>query len=129
MNLTVSIILIVAFFLIGEILTWVTRKSTTFAFVYVTAIRVLTVCLALMTIQCIRVDYNDVQFLEEANEYKIELLDHQYMLIEYQRNMIDEMGNHLWHEHDCDLPMFDGDLLDDIHQEEHILDSLYNTQL
>ena len=42
--------------------------------------------------------------------------------------MIDTLANHLWEEHNCDIPQFDGELKINIDCEEQYLDSLYNTQ-
>ena len=129
MNVTFSICLIVFFSFIGECLTWIVRKDKTFIFGYVSVMRLLTICLSICTIYRIDKQHDDYKFLNEANSFKYELVQHQDSLINYQRMMIDNLANHLWEEHDCDIPQFDGELKDNIDYEEQYLDSLYNTQL
>lgn len=129
MNLTFGIFLIVLFSFIGEYLTWIVRKDNTFTFGYVAAIRILAICLSICTIYSIKDEYNNYNSLQESNSFKYELLQHQDSLINYQKDMIKELANHLQDEHDCDIPQFDGELKDNIQFEEEYLDSLYNTQL
>ena len=129
MNITFAIVLIVFFSFIGELLTWIVRKDNTFTFGYVSAIRILAICLSIITIYSIKDEYNNYNQLQEANSFKYELLQHQDSLINYQRTMIKELVNHLQDEHDCDIPQFDGELKDNIQFEEEYLDSLYNIQL
>lgn len=124
MNVTFAIFVIVFFSFIGEILTWVSRKDRIYAFSHVSLIRILTICLSIYTIHCIDKQYNN-----EANSFKQELIQHQDLLINYQHIMIDTLANHLWEEHNCDIPQFDGELKINIDYEEQYLDSLYNTQL
>ena len=129
MNVIFAICLIVFFSFIGEVFTWIVRKDKTFIFGYVTAIRLLAISLSIYSIYCINKQYDDYKFLNEANSFKYELIQHQDSLINYQRIMIDTLANHLWEEHNCDIPQFDGDLKINIDYEEQYLDSLYNTQL
>ena len=129
MNITFVICLVVFFSFIGECLTWIVRKNKTFIFGYVSIIRLLAICLSIYTIYCIDNQHDDYKVLNEANSFKYELVQHQDSLINYQRTMIDNLANHLWEEHDCDIPQFDGELKDNIDYEEQYLDSLYNTQL
>ena len=129
MNVTDAIYLIISFSFIGEVLTWIVRKDRIFTFIYVSAIRLLAICLSICTICGIDKQQDDYEFLNEADSFKYELIQHQDSLISYQRTMIDELANHLWNEHDCDIPQFDGELKDNIDYEEQYLDSLYNTQL
>ena len=129
MNITFAIFVIVFFSFIGEILTWISRKDRIFAFSYVSLIRILAICLSIYTIHCIDKQYDDYKFLNETNSFKYKLLQHQDSLINYQRIMIDTLANHLWEEHNCDIPQFDGELKINIDCEEQYLDSLYNTQL
>ena len=129
MNTTFAILVIVSFSFIGEVLTWISRKDRIFIFSYVSLIRVLTICLSICTIYCVDKQYEDYEFLKEANSFKYELIQHQDSLINYQKTMINELANHLWEEHDCDIPQFDGILKDNIDYEEQYLDSLYNIQL
>ena len=129
MNITFSICLIIFFSFIGELLTWTIRKDNTFTFGYVAAIRILAICLSIITIYSIKDKYNNYNLLQEANSFKYELLQHQDNLINYQKDMIKELTNHLQDNHDCDIPQFDGELKDNINYEEQYLDSLYNTQL
>uniref|UniRef100_A0AAU8MHU9 Uncharacterized protein n=1 Tax=Geladintestivirus 5 TaxID=3233137 RepID=A0AAU8MHU9_9CAUD len=129
MNITFTIYLIVLFSFIGECFTWIVRKNTTFVFGYVAVIRILTICLSIYTIHCTNKHYDDYKFLNESNSFKRELLYHQDSLINYQRTMIDNLVNHLYEEHNCDIPQFDGELKDNIDYEEQYIDSLYNTQL
>lgn len=129
MNTTFAILVIVSFSFIGEVLTWISRKDRIFVFSYVSLIRVLTICLSICTIHCINEQYEDYKFLKEANSFKYELIQHQDSLINYQKTMIKELANHLWEEHDCDIPQFDGILKDNIDYEEQYLDSLYNKEL
>lgn len=129
MNLTFGIFLIVLFSFIGEYLTWIVRKDNTFTFGYVAAIRILAICLSICTIYSIKDEYNNYNSLQESNSFKYELLQHQDSLINYQKDMIKELANHLQDEHDCDIPQFDGELKDNIQFEEEYLDNLYNTQL
>lgn len=86
------------------------------------------ICLSILTIWYINKQHDDYEFLNEANNFKYELIKHQDNLINYQRTMIDNLVNHLYETHDCDIPQFDGNLKDDIDYEEQYLDSLYNTQ-
>ena len=44
-------------------------------------------------------------------------------LIVLQSTMIDELANHMWNEHDCELPQMDSDLLDSIHILEYKMNS------
>lgn len=67
--------------------------------------------------------------LKENNAFKYELIQHQDSLIKLQAQLIDDLANHLQQEHDCDVPMFDSSELDNIHEQEAIIDSLYNSQL
>lgn len=124
MNVTFAICVIVFFSFIGEVLTWISRKDRIYAFSHVSLIRILTICLSIYTIHCV-----DKQYDNEANSFKQELIQHQDSLINYQRIMIDTLANHLWEEHNCDIPQFDGDLKINIDYEEQYLNSLYNTQL
>lgn len=124
MNVTFAICVIVFFSFIGEILTWISRKDRIYAFSHVSLIRILTICLSIYTIHCVDKQYNN-----EANSFKQKLIQHQDLLINYQHTMIDTLANHLWEEHDCDIPQFDGELKINIDYEEQYLDSLYNTHL
>ena len=129
MNITYIIYSIVLISLIGEWLTWITRKDKIFIFGHAALIRILAICLSIITIYNIKDEYNNYNSLQESNSFKYELLQHQNSLINYQRTMIKELANHLQDEHDCDIPQFDGELKDNIQFEEEYLDSLYNTQL
>ena len=129
MNIAFTICLIVSFSFIGEVLTWISRKDKTFVFIYVSAIRILAISLSIYAIYYINKQYDDYKFLNKANNFKYELLQHQDSLINYQRNMINDLANHLWEEHDCDIPQFDSDLKYNIDYEEQYIDSLHNTQL
>lgn len=129
MDITAAIYLVVSFYFIGEVLTWIARKDRIFTFVYVSAIRLLAICLSICTICGIDKQQDNYEFLNEADSFKYELIQHQDSLINYQRTMINDLANHLWNEHDCDIPQFDGELKDNIDYEEQYLDSLYNTQL
>ena len=129
MNTTFAILVIVFFSFIGEVLTWISRKDRIFTFSHVSLIRILTICLSIYTIYCVDKQYNNYEFLNEANSFKQELIQHQDSLINYQRTMIDTLANHLWEEHNCDIPQVDGELKINIDCEEQYLDSLYNTQL
>lgn len=129
MNVTFAICLVVFFSFVGEYLTWIVRKDNTFIFGYVAAIRILAICLSIITIYSIKDEYNNYNSLQESNSFKYELLQHQDSLINYQRTMIKELVNHMQDEHNCDIPQFDGELKDNIQFEEEYLDSLYNTQL
>lgn len=129
MNVTFAICLVVFFSFIGEVLTWIVRKDKIFVFGYVTAIRLLAIGLSIFSIYCINKQYDDYKFLNKANSFKYELVQHQDSLINYQRTMIDTLANHLWEEHNCDIPQFDGELKINIDYEEQYLDSLYNIQL
>ena len=129
MNITFAILAIISYYLLGEVLTWISRKDRILVFSYVSFIRVITICLSIYTIHCINKQYNNYEFLKEANSFKYELIQHQDSLINYQKTMIKELANHLWEEHDCDIPQFDGILKDNIDYEEQYLDSLYNKEL
>lgn len=129
MNITFAICLVIFFSFVGECLTWILRKDKTFVFGYVSAIRILAIGSSICTVYCINKQYSDYEFLNEANSFKRELLQHQDSLITYQRTMIDDLTNHLWEKHNCDIPQFDGNLMDNIQYEEEYLDSLYSTQL
>lgn len=129
MNITFAILVIVSFSFIGEVLTWISRKDRIFVFSYVSLIRILTICLSICTIHCVDKQYDNYEFLNETNSFKQELIQHQDSLINYQKTMINELANHLWEEHDCNIPQFDGILKDNIDYEEQYLDSLYNKEL
>ena len=129
MNTTLIIISIISFSFLGETLTWISRKDRISVFSYVSFIRVIAICVSISTIYHIDKQYNDYKFLNEANSFKQELIQHQDSLINYQKTMINELTNHLWEEHDCDIPQFDGVLKDNIDYEEQYLDSLYNKEL
>lgn len=129
MNVTFAICLVVFFSVIAEYLTWIVRKNRTSVFIDVSIIRILTTCLSICIIYYIDKQHNDYEFLNESNNFKYELLQHQDSLINYQRIMIDTLANHLWEEYNCDIPQFDGELKINIDYEEQYLDSLYNIQL
>lgn len=129
MNTTVAILVIIYFSFIGEVITWILRKDRIFIFLCGSLIRILTICLSISAIHCVDKQYKDYEFLKEANSFKYELIQHQDSLIDYQKTMINELANHLWEEHDCDIPQFDGILKDNIDYEEQYLDSLYNKEL
>lgn len=129
MNITVAILVIIYFSFIGEIITWILRKDRIFIFLCGSLIRILTIYLSISAIHCVDKQYKDYEFLKEANSFKYELIQHQDSLISYQKTMINELANHLWEEHDCDIPQFDGILKDNIDYEEQYLDSLYNKEL
>lgn len=129
MNTTFAILAIVSFSFMGEVLTWISRKDRIFVFSYVSLIRVLTICLSIYIIHYVDEQYEDYEFLKEANSFNYELIQHQDSLINYQKTMINELANHLWEEHDYDIPQFDGILKDNIDYEEQYLDSLYNKEL
>ena len=129
MNVTFAICLIIFFSFIGEVLTWIVRKDKTLIFGYIAATRLSAIGLSICSICYINKQDNDYKFLNEANNFKYELVQHQDSLINYQRIMIDTLANHLWEEHNCDIPQFNGELKINIDYEEQYLDSLYNTQL
>ena len=129
MNTTFAILVIVSFSFIGEVLTWILRTDKISVFSCISLIRVLTICLSISAIHCVNRQHKDYDFLKEANSFKRELIQHQDSLINYQKTMIKELANHLWEEHDCDIPQFDGELKDNIDYEEQYINSLYNTQL
>lgn len=54
------------------------------------------------------------------------ITEKQQKLIDLQSTMIDSLANHLWFDHDCELSICDGDILDSIHTVEKELDELYN---
>ena len=54
------------------------------------------------------------------------VVEKQQNLIDLQSTMIDSLANHLWFEHDCELEICDGHLLDSIHTVEQELNELYN---
>lgn len=54
------------------------------------------------------------------------IVEKQQKLIDLQSTMIDSLANHLWFDHDCELGICDGDILDSIHTVEKELDELYN---
>lgn len=54
------------------------------------------------------------------------VVEKQQKLIDLQTTMIDSLANHLWSEHDCELSICDGDILDSIHSLEKDLNELYN---
>ena len=54
------------------------------------------------------------------------IVEKQQTLIDLQSTMIDSLANHMWNEHDCELNICDGDILDSIHIIEKELDELYN---
>lgn len=129
MNTTSAILVIVSYSFLGEVLTWISRKDRILVFSYVSFIRVITICASISTIYYINKQYDDYEFLNETNSFKQKLIQHQDSLINYQKTMINELVNHLWEEHDCDIPQFDGILKDNIDYEEQYLDSLYNKEL
>lgn len=129
MNITFAILAIISYSFLGEVLTWISRKDRILVFSYVSFIRVIAICASIITIYCIDKQYDNYEFLNEANSFKQELIQHQDSLINYQKTMINELSNHLWEEHDCDIPQFDGILKDNIDYEEQYLDSLYNKEL
>lgn len=98
-------------------------KKVILPLIYVVSIAIIITLLFIHTI------YKDLVFFQEANDFKYELIIHQDALIKYQRKMIDNVTDHLWNEHNCDIPDFDGDVMYDIAREQSIIDSLYNTQL
>ena len=121
MNTYSTIIIIIAFFAISEWMSWHNRKSDWMIYLYVAVIRFFVILLAIASIGYIAFDYNEANI---ANEHNNNLIEHFDSLRVLQTEMIDSMGNHLWNEHDCDLPMFDGDLLDNINEQETKIDSL-----
>lgn len=121
MNIYLIISIIIALFLVSELNLWYNRKSDWMAYIYFAIIRLFIVILAIASIGYIAFDHNEVNAANERNHNLIEHFDSLRVL---QTEMIDSMGNHLWNEHNCDLPMFDGDLLDNIHEQETKIDSL-----
>lgn len=115
------IFIIIASFLVSEWELWYNRKSDWMAYIYFAIIRLCIVIFAIASIGYIAFDHNEVNAANERNHNLIEHFDSLRVL---QTEMIDLMGNHLWNEHDCDLPMFDGDLLDKINEQETKIDSL-----
>lgn len=53
------------------------------------------------------------------------IVEKQQKLIDLQSTMIDSLANHLWFNHECELSICDGDILDSIHTIEKELDELY----
>lgn len=129
MNTTIVITLVVIFGFIGELFTWLVRNDNLFVRRYVSVIRILTLAFAICAIHIAGTQSVDTTELIERNRFKYECITHLDSLRVLQSSMIDELANHLEEEHDCDIPMFDGDALDNIHEQENIIDSLYNTQL
>lgn len=121
MNIYSTIIIIIAFFAISEWMSWYNRKSDWMIYLYIAIIRLFIVIFAIASIGYIAFDHNEVNTANERNHNLIEHFDSLRVL---QTEMIDSMANHLWNEHDCDLPMFDGDLLDNINEQETKIDSL-----
>lgn len=54
------------------------------------------------------------------------ITEKQQKLIDLQSTMIDSLANHLWFDHNCELSICDGDILDSIHTVEEELNELYN---
>ena len=54
------------------------------------------------------------------------ITEKQQKLIDLQSTMIDSLANHLWFDHDCELSICDGDILDSIHTIEEELNELNN---
>lgn len=54
------------------------------------------------------------------------IVEKQQKLIDLQSTMIDSLANHLWFNHECELSICDGDLLDSIHNLEKDLNEIYN---
>ena len=121
MNIYLIISIIIALFLVSEWELWYNRKSDWMAYIYFAIIRLFIVIFAIASIGYIAFDHNEVN---AANEHNHNLIKHFDSLRVLQTEMIDSMANHLWNEHDCDLPMFDGDLLDNINEQETKIDSL-----
>ena len=121
MNTYLIISIIIALFLVSEWELWHNRKSDWMAYIYFAMIRLFIVIFAIASIGYIAFDHNEVNAINEHNHNLIEHFDSLRIL---QTEMIDSMANHLWNEHDCDLPMFDGDLLDNINEQETKIDSL-----
>lgn len=53
------------------------------------------------------------------------IVEKQQKLIDLQSTMIDSLANHLWFNHECELSICDGDILDSIHTIEKELNELY----
>lgn len=68
-------------------------------------------------------------FLIHANKYKYMIMMHQDSLIQLQAQLIDELGDHLWFQHDCDNPIADSDIMDKIHDQEKKLNALYDAEM
>ena len=64
-----------------------------FMFIYVSSIRLLVISFSICTICGIDKQQDDYEFLNEADSFKYELIQHQDSLINYQRTMIDELAN------------------------------------
>ena len=54
------------------------------------------------------------------------ITEKQQKLIDLQSTMIDSLANHLWFDHNCELSICDGNILDSIHTIEKELDEIYN---
>lgn len=74
MNLTFAICLIIFFSFIGEIFTWIGRKDRPFVFGFISITRMSVIGLSICSIYCINKQYDDYEFLNEANSFKYELL-------------------------------------------------------
>ena len=121
MNIYLIISIIIGLFLVSEWELWYNRKSDWMAYIYFAMIRLSIVIFTIASIGYIAFDHNEVNAINEHNHNLIEHFDSLRVL---QTEMIDSMANHLWNEHDCDLPMFDGDLLDNINEQETKIDSI-----
>lgn len=128
MNVNFAVILIIAFYVISEVVTYTLRNYDKFMQAYALAIRVLVCSLSIITIYCVD-NSEELAFADEANEYKYTILLHQDSLIQYQDKMIYDLATHLEDDHGCDIPQFDGWLRDKIDYQKAYIDSLYWAEL
>lgn len=126
MTISTITIIIICFFILGEILTWLFNKDNLLTKSHISAIRCAVIILAISIIHIEYSKHKDYKFLQDEYDFNKNLIIHQDSLINYQRTMMDDLANHLWEDHDCDIPQYDGDLKFLIDYETEIVDSLHN---
>lgn len=123
MTIIITIIFVAIFNIFLEILFWLYKEFNVYNKSFFTFMRTLLLCITLISVYNINDEY---LYLEGSYDFNNNLIVHQDSLINYQRTMMDDLANHLWEEHDCDIPQYDGDLKFRINYETEIVDSLNN---
>lgn len=126
MNTTFIIILLIFFFICSEFINKTCDGKSTTLTIYSFSVRLGILLLSIFSLLSIHTQYKDKY---ESNEFKKVLVFKQDSLISVQNRLINDLNEHLWHQHKCDNPVFDTDDYQTMQELQVELDSIYSTQL